>query len=416
MQPPPPRAPELRGPAGQHVVEHRHPHDEARSAPASSTSASAESATRGSISTPRFIGPGCITFWPGAQPLGRDAPARACTRAGSARSSRPPPCARAACAGRRRRRRRAIAPMSVVVSAAQARAAAAPAGRRACSATPTSAKRLDQRARDARVEDVADDRDVQALEPAERLLDRVEVEQRLRRVLVLAVAGVDDVRLGHPRDELRRADLRVADHDHVRVVGAERERGVLQRLALVHRRAGGLDAERVGGEPLRGELEARRGARRGLVEEVDDEAALAASAASSPRARARARTCARAEQALDVVAVEVGDREQVAARRRPGRAQLVADDDGSSSSRLLLRRGDRAGRRRPRPPRRAAPGCARRARSAGSCRRSRGGSAARGGRGRRGRRAGRAPGGRSRRAPRSRRGSCGPCRGRRRRG
>ena len=56
------------------------------------------------------------------------------------------------------------------------------------------------------------------------------------------------------------------------------------------------------------------------------------------------------------------------------------------------------------------------ARWAGSCRRSRGGSAARGGRGRRGRRAGRARGGRSRTAPRSRRGSCGPCRGRRRRG
>src|SRR5437588_8493994 len=30
-----------------------------------STSASTESATRGSISTPRFIGPGCMTFWPG---------------------------------------------------------------------------------------------------------------------------------------------------------------------------------------------------------------------------------------------------------------------------------------------------------------------------------------------------------------
>ena len=50
------------------------------------------------------------------------------------------------------------------------------------------------RAGDARVQDVADDRDVQALEPADRLADRVEVEQRLRRVLVLAVARVDDRR------------------------------------------------------------------------------------------------------------------------------------------------------------------------------------------------------------------------------
>ena len=120
------------------------------------------------------------------------------------------------------------------------------------------------------------------------------------------------------------------------------------------------------------------------------------------------------EQPLDVVAREVGDRDQVAPRRRARRAQVVGDD-ADLRHREPPRR-DRAGRGRPRRPRRAAPGSARRARSAGSCRRSRGGSAARGGRGRRGRRAGRARGGRSRTAPRSRRGSCGPCRGRRRRG
>ena len=124
-------------------------------------------------------------------------------------------------------------------------------------------------------------------------LERVEVEQRLRRVLVLAVAGVDDVGVGDPGDELRRADLRVPDHDHVRVVGAERERRVLERLALVDRGADGLDVERVRGEPLRGELEARRGARRGLVEEVDDEVPLRASAASSRAGRASRRSCAR---------------------------------------------------------------------------------------------------------------------------
>ena len=98
-------------------------------------------------------------------------------------------------------------------------------------------ERLDQRARDPRVQDVADDRDVQPLEPAELLAHRVEVEQRLRRVLVLAVAGVHDMRVRYTRDELRRADLRMADDDHVGVVGAERDRRVLQRLALVDRGA-----------------------------------------------------------------------------------------------------------------------------------------------------------------------------------
>ena len=56
-------------------------------------------------------------------------------------------------------------------------------------------ERLDERARDPRVEHVADDRHVEPLEAPECVPHRVEVEQRLGRVLVLAVAGVDDVRV-----------------------------------------------------------------------------------------------------------------------------------------------------------------------------------------------------------------------------
>ena len=57
---------------------------------------------------------------------------------------------------------------------------------------------------------------------AERGLDRVEVEKRLRRMLVLAVARVHDVRLRDPRDEPRALIWGMADDDHVRVVGGER--------------------------------------------------------------------------------------------------------------------------------------------------------------------------------------------------
>ena len=131
--------------------------------------------------------------------------------------------------------------MSVVVSAGNSRGSSA-GGPTSVAPDPDQRERLHQRARDARVEDVADDRDVEPFEPAELLPQRVEVEQRLRRMLVLPVAGVDDVRVGDPRDELRRPDLRVPDHDHVGVVGAEGERRVLERLALVHRRAHRLDA------------------------------------------------------------------------------------------------------------------------------------------------------------------------------
>ena len=112
---------------------------------------------------------------------------------------------------------------------------------------------------------------VEAFESPERLAHGEEVEERLCRMLVLAVSGVDDVGVRRSRDEIRSADVRVADHDHVRVVLGERQGRVLERLALVDRRAGRPERHRVGGEPLRGEVEAGEGAGRGLVEEVDDQ-------------------------------------------------------------------------------------------------------------------------------------------------
>ena len=122
---------------------------------------------------------------------------------------------------------------------------------------PDERESLDERARDPAVEDVADDRHVEAVEPAERFAHREEVEERLGRVLPLAVAGIDDRRVRIPGDELRRADLRVPDDDCVRVVRRQRQHRVLERLALVQRRAGCLQRHHVRGELLGRELEAR---------------------------------------------------------------------------------------------------------------------------------------------------------------
>ena len=69
-------------------------------------------------------------------------------------------------------------------------------------------KRLDERPGDTRVEDVADDRDGDAVKPAESVPNRVEVEEGLRRVLVLPVSGVDDVRVRRAGDQLGRTDVR----------------------------------------------------------------------------------------------------------------------------------------------------------------------------------------------------------------
>ncbi len=129
----------------------------------------------------------------------------------------------------------------------------------------------DVAARDATVEDVADDEDLEALEVAAEVLAHAEqVEQALRGVLVLAVAGVDDARLRVGGERLAGAGRRVPHDDDVGRVGAQGDRRVLERLALLDGRAAGLEGQGVGREPLGGKVEARRGARRGLPEEVDD--------------------------------------------------------------------------------------------------------------------------------------------------
>ena len=80
-------------------------------------------------------------------------------------------------------------------------------------------QRVDVGARDARVDDVADDRHRQVAEVLLVVADRVHVEQPLRRVRVAAVAGVDDVHVRRAvlRDQVRRAALRVAHDEHVGV-------------------------------------------------------------------------------------------------------------------------------------------------------------------------------------------------------
>ena len=66
-------------------------------------------------------------------------------------------------------------------------------------------QQVDVRARHAAVLDVADDRDLEAGDAALALADGERVEQRLRRVLVRAVAGVDHPGLEPPRQHVRHA-------------------------------------------------------------------------------------------------------------------------------------------------------------------------------------------------------------------
>ena len=89
-----------------------------------------------------------------------------------------------------------------------------------------------------------------------------------------AVAAIDDRAVDLFRQQLHGARVRVTYHQHVRVHGVQRHRGVDQGLALLHRAGGDRHVDEVAAEALGGQLERRAGARRFLEEQVDDGAAV----------------------------------------------------------------------------------------------------------------------------------------------
>ena len=117
--------------------------------------------------------------------------------------------------------------------------------------------------------EVTDDGDVATLEVPEAAFHRVGVEQGLRRVLVGAVAGVDDVRVDPLADLLGRPARVVPDDEGVDPHGRDGQDGVAQGLPLGGRRPLAADVDDVGRQPLPGDLERAARARRVLEEEVD---------------------------------------------------------------------------------------------------------------------------------------------------
>ena len=77
------------------------------------------------------------------------------------------------------------------------------------------------RARDPAVQHVADDPDPLAVERAEVLPQREDVEQRLAGVLVLAVPGIDHRGLTPAGDQVGGAGMRRANHDRLGPIGAD---------------------------------------------------------------------------------------------------------------------------------------------------------------------------------------------------
>ena len=94
--------------------------------------------------------------------------------------------------------------------------------------------------------------------------DRQAVEQGLRRVLVAAVAGVDDGAADLTRQQRHGPALVVAHDEHVGVHGVERHRRVDQCLALLDRRESDRHVDDVSTQTFACELERCAGSRRGL--------------------------------------------------------------------------------------------------------------------------------------------------------
>jgi len=133
---------------------------------------------------------------------------------------------------------------------------------------PEPRQRVAERVDRARVAQVAAEHDLEAFEPALLLPQRVEVAERLRRVLVCAVAAVDHRHGRVARRDARGAVLGVANDEDVGVAAADDANGVRERLAL--RAAGRVAvgrADHAAAQTQHRRLEAQARARRRLEEQ-----------------------------------------------------------------------------------------------------------------------------------------------------
>ena len=103
--------------------------------------------------------------------------------------------------------------------------------------------------------DIAHDTHFETLERALLFPNGVEVEQRLRGMLVLAIARIDHGRIGMLRDHIRCARVLMAHDEHVDLHRIERLDGVDKALALDRGRGRTTCVDRIAGKTLLGQLE-----------------------------------------------------------------------------------------------------------------------------------------------------------------
>jgi hypothetical protein len=161
------------------------------------------------------------------------------------------------------------------------------------------------------VQDVAANRHGEPAEPALAPTDRQRVEQRLGRVLVVAVAGINDRTVDLLGKEMNRTRFGMADDEHVGVHRVQRHRRVDQGLALDHGARRHRHVDHVAAEPLAGDLERGAGAGRALDEAIDDRAAAQEAALLLGLPAELDITVGEVEDVVDVVGRQTLDPEQM---------------------------------------------------------------------------------------------------------
>ncbi len=144
------------------------------------------------------------------------------------------------------------------------------------------AEQMTRRPRHAAVKDVADNRDLQTFESFLVAQNCVRIEQRLRRMLVQSVSGVDDGHVEVLRHQVGSAGVGMANDDDV---GAHRAHGVSrieERFALFNTRTDGLDEDGVSAHHLGRDFKRAAGAGGGLVEKKKHALALEQGRAACP--------------------------------------------------------------------------------------------------------------------------------------
>ena len=99
--------------------------------------------------------------------------------------------------------------------------------------------------------------------------DRQRIQQRLGRVFMLAVTGVQHRAVDLLGQQVHRAGMRVAHDQKVRVHRVQRQRGINQRLAFFDRACLHRHVHHIRTQPLARNLETRLGAGRVLEKHVD---------------------------------------------------------------------------------------------------------------------------------------------------